>query len=706
MKNAIRLFFLWFGLAVSYGAVLADAQKPLDAGGLGSTPISLTEYFGVLEDPSLTLTLADVQGTDVAKRFDEGRPPAAALTYDFTRSAYWLRLRLRNTTDRPLERMLEIAYARLSTVQFHQPTANGTYQTVATGAVMPLATRPHPNRYFVFPVTLPAQSDQVYYLRVQAVGPMLIPARLWEPQAFHAYERSDYLGQAWYFGMATAMVLFNLLLFIALRDGIYLLYVNFVLFSALTIAAQNGLTKEFLWPDAALWSDTAIPVGFSLALATLLLFMRRMLNTGKLIPRLDGLLKILIGIFLLSLIAFSVALSSFTKPAVQLNLATAILIICIGLVCAFKRQRSAYFFVAAFAMLMLGGATTALRSLGMLPTNLLTINGLQLGSALEMLLLAFALADRFNEVRQEKEKAQGAALVAERRLVESLQTSERLLEARVGERTAELSSTILRLRQTQADLVQAEKLASLGSLVAGVAHELNTPIGNALTTATTLHWRMEGLSTAVTRGDLRRSTLADFIRDGGGMVDLVTRCCQRAASLINSFKQVAADQTEEQRDSFDLLALIKYNIEALRPSLEAGAWKIEIDIPSGVICESYPGPLGQVVSNLVQNAVTHAFDASTVGVIRITAAHVGSSVELCIADNGKGMDDVTLSRIFEPFFTTQFGQGGSGLGLSISLNIVTGTLGGSLRAQSEAGGGSRFLLSFPQVAPHMGGAAV
>lgn len=303
---------------------------------------------------------------------------------------------------------------------------------------MSFATRPYLNRYFVFPVTLPAHSGQVYYLRLQSTDAIVVPARLWDPQAFHACERNDYLSQAWYFGMATAMILFNLLLFIALRDVIYLLYVNFVTCMALAIAAQNGLAKEFLWPDATLWSDISQFTCFSFVGATWLLFMRHMLNTWTVIPKLDRLFTVLIGTYLLTPIGFAVSLQTLAKPAVLFYLATIMLILSVGLLCAFKRQRSAYFFVAAFAMLCFSGAMTALTALGLLPINFLTVNALQFGSALEMLLLAFALADRFNEIRRQKEKAQGEALEAQRLLVENMQSYERLLEARVVERTEEL----------------------------------------------------------------------------------------------------------------------------------------------------------------------------------------------------------------------------------------------------------------------------
>lgn len=431
------IFLILLGLNLLTTDVFAE-NTVLDASRISQAPVSLTEYFAVLEDPSQTLTLDDLQAPDVASRFRTEQTSATALNYGYSHSAYWLRLTLRNTSDQPLERMLEIGYARLASIQFFQPFADGSYQSLMTGSAMPFPTRPYKNRFFVFPVTLPAHSGQVYYLRLQSQTPVIVPARLWEPQAFHTYERNDYIGQAWYFGMVTAMVLFNLLLFIALRDIIYLLYVNFVTCTAFSVASQNGLTKEFLWHNSPLWSVISTVTGYSLTLAALLAFMRYMLNTKKIIPKFDRPLKVLVIFFLFFPSVFVISYQSFIKPALLLYGIMLMLIIGIGLYCAFKSQRSAYFFVAAFAIFCFGGVIGIMAAVGLLPTNILTINAWQFGSALEMLLLAFALADRFIVIRREKEKAQREAFEAQQLLVENLKSSEHILEARVAERTTEL----------------------------------------------------------------------------------------------------------------------------------------------------------------------------------------------------------------------------------------------------------------------------
>lgn len=450
----IALVLAGSGLANPY------STSPLAEGNNGvQAPLSLTRHFAVLEDPEHTLTLSDVQQIDIAATFQTDLPDAEALSIGFTHSAYWLRLRLQNPAEHPVERFLDLGTFLLSSVQFYQPMADGTYSSVITGQAKPFNTRLYRNRNFVFPLTLPAKSDQVFYLRISSADAITIPAKLWDVPGFHAAERDDYVLQAWYFGMASAMILFNLLLFIALREVIYLLYVNFVTCAALGLAAQNGLAHEFLWPAATLWSNVSVFVGFALSLATILMFMRHMLDTQKVIPKTDRVIKLLVATHLIFTLCFFVSLQTFALPAEILNIATALLVLGVSVYCTLKGQRSAYFFVAAFSLLMLGGLIHGMRDFGVVPTNIFTLNALQIGSALEMLLLAFALADRFNTIRLEKAAAQREKLEAQQHLVEHLQSSERELETRVTQRTSELHLLNIKL----------EKLSSTDALT-GIAN--------------------------------------------------------------------------------------------------------------------------------------------------------------------------------------------------------------------------------------------
>lgn len=288
----------------------------------------------------------------------------------------------------------------------------------------------------------------------------------------------------------------------------------------------------------------------------------------------------------------------------------------------------------------------------------------------------------------------------------ALQRMNEALESRVAERTrdlassnAELSATVEQLQRTQGELVRSERLASLGSLVAGVAHELNTPLGSALLVATTLGDGIEDLRRKLASGELKRSTLDTFLDQQDEAQALIVRNARRAAELIGRFKQVAVDQTSEQRRRFDLAEVANEVLGTLQPRLRKTPHQVQVDIPEALRMDSYPGPLGQVLTNLVMNAMVHGLGEEA-GEIRVAARPIGvDQVELVVSDNGIGIPTEHLTRIFDPFFTTKLGEGGSGLGLHIVYSLVQRSLGGRISVESSTGKGARFTVVLPRVAP-------
>jgi signal transduction histidine kinase len=289
---------------------------------------------------------------------------------------------------------------------------------------------------------------------------------------------------------------------------------------------------------------------------------------------------------------------------------------------------------------------------------------------------------------------------------QALQNLNASLEQRIAARTSELAgrnqelaNALEHLQQVQEQLVQADKLASLGSIVAAVAHELNTPIGNALTVASTLQEHSRAFSQAIEQG-LRRSMLESFQHNSQEAAEMLIRNLERAAELIRSFKGVAVDRTSSQRRQFDLAGVIEETLLTLQPTLKPLPYRISHAIPTGIRLDSYPGPLGQILSNLINNAIVHAFAGRDHGQMHLQASLNGPDrLQLRFSDDGCGIAHEHLKRIFDPFFTTRLGQGGSGLGLNIVYNLATGVLGGSIHAESALGQGSTFILDIPLHAP-------
>lgn len=281
------------------------------------------------------------------------------------------------------------------------------------------------------------------------------------------------------------------------------------------------------------------------------------------------------------------------------------------------------------------------------------------------------------------------------------------LEQRVTERTAELARrnaelarALDELQQTRDELVESAKLAALGSMVAGIAHELNTPIGNGLTVASTLAETSQAMRQSMEAG-IKRSSLQAFLDDAVTAGDILQRNLERAATLIASFKQVAVDQTSSQRRKFQLHDTLTEVLLTLSPSLKRSGCAVRLqEIDADIQMDSYPGPLGQVLANLVNNSLIHGYADQAPGEVRITVNRQGGGqVSIDVADDGAGIAAEHQSRIFEPFFTTRLGKGGSGLGLSIVRNIVTATLGGRIEVISALGEGTTVRMTLPLKAP-------
>lgn len=262
------------------------------------------------------------------------------------------------------------------------------------------------------------------------------------------------------------------------------------------------------------------------------------------------------------------------------------------------------------------------------------------------------------------------------------------------------------LRSAQRSLIEAEKLAALGGLVAGVAHEVNNPVGISLTVASSLARRCELFANEIKDGSIRRSKFEEFIALNRDSAQLLVTNLLRAGELIQSFKQVAVDRSVADQREFDLCEATSQIVASLRPVLKKAPITLDVDCAKGLLMNSYPGSYGQVITNLFLNAVTHGFPEGRGGRVRIEARALDQKdVEVIVADDGIGMTEDVRKQAFDPFFTTRRSEGGTGLGLHIIHTLVTQRLGGQLILDSKLGRGTVFRLVLPRQAPMESGAA-
>jgi signal transduction histidine kinase len=273
------------------------------------------------------------------------------------------------------------------------------------------------------------------------------------------------------------------------------------------------------------------------------------------------------------------------------------------------------------------------------------------------------------------------------------------LEQLVAERTADLARTVAVLQEAQSQLVESAKLAALGSLVAGVAHEVNTPLGVALTAATAVADQVMQLRSAAQTGQLRKSDLDRFFDKGGQLGDVLLVNLTRAADMVKRFKQVAVRQSTQEQEAFSLAEAMQASVASLEPEWRRAGHTVEVEVREDVRVSAAPGFVFQLVNNLVMNALRHAFEPGRQGTVRFVVERTGpTTAAIGYSDNGLGMTEDVLKRIWEPFFTTKRGAGGSGLGMHIVWNLIVTDLGGSAKAVSAPGGGLQVHFEIPCLA--------
>jgi signal transduction histidine kinase len=285
---------------------------------------------------------------------------------------------------------------------------------------------------------------------------------------------------------------------------------------------------------------------------------------------------------------------------------------------------------------------------------------------------------------------------------EEIHELNKTLEQRVHDRTKALEVTnwdlkvaMERLQLTQNQLIQSEKLVALGGLVAGVSHEINTPVGVSVTAASHLKEKTEEILSAFSNSLMKKSDLEKYLGLANESTEVILSNLRRASELIKSFKQVAVDQSDEQKRNFKVKEYIEQVLLSLKPKLKKTNISIGINCDEELQINSYAGALSQIVTNLVMNSLIHAFEDGQEGTIIFDIEMQGSNIIFTYSDNGKGISKDIIGKIFDPFFTTKRGQGGTGLGLNIVYNIVTQTLGGAIECKSKVGLGTAFNISFP-----------
>ena len=623
----------------------------------------------------------------------EGRFSRCSQTYPgfgFTSSVYWFRFTIENPSDQREHRYLEIEYPLLDLVELYVPAHSisgqrGRFTCYRLGDRQPFYDRPIPYRNFVFFLDIPAGSRIDYLLRVKTSSSLNLPIRLYDRTSFIDKVENEETALGIYFGILFAMLAYNLILFFTIRESVYLYYVLFVIFYFLFQLDLTGVAFKYLWPESIGWANDSLPFFIFVAFSFGTKFTRQILNSGKLAPVPDKMLR-----FFQVLSALSAALCLFMPYETSIKAATLVTTtvfvhIFTGFLCLYRGWRPARYYALAWTISMGGAAIYALKSFGVLPNNFVTVWGIQIGSAWEVILLSMALSDRLSLLQKEKDRIQAEYT---RKLEEAnirLEEFARTLEEKVRQRTRELEESNLLLKRQAEEMRLAEERAEKASkaksdFLANMSHEIRTPL-NAITGITALALDMD---------------LPPKLRDYLKVIKVSANSLLNLVSDILDVSKIEAGKMELEHTDFSLREVLE-NVAEMFTELTAEKGidfiiHLDPDVPLGL--KGDPVRLGQLLTNFVSNAVK--FTESGRVVLKCTlVSKEGESARISfeVADTGIGIEKDRLDDLFDMFTqadsSTTRRFGGTGLGLTICKRIAQ-LMGGTISVESEPGKGTVF----------------
>lgn len=633
---------------------------------------SLNTCIEVMEDSHARYRINAMDNPVMAAQFH----PVATdhqLNFGYSLSAYWLRCRV--TSAATSHWLLEVGYPSLDSVQVFTERPDGGYQQQQAGDLLPFSARVYPHRNFIFPLTFMPGTHSLY-IRVRSQGSLTVPLTLWQPETFHQQDVGTYATLALYYGIVLALGLYNLLLFFSLRERVYLEYVLFVTGTAIGMASLNGFGNQFFWPGSPAWGNISQPIGFTLCGLFASLFTRSFLATAArtpLIHRMYGRLAIGFTI-LLPVPFFSYYLAAILTSLGGLTFA--VLTCGVSVYSLRHRYPGAQYFALAWAMLLFAVATLAARNFGWLPTTFVTLYGMQIGSALEMLLLSFALAERIRTMRREKDLAQADALLSRQQLVESLRINELTLNHRIAERTRQLTETQKMLETALGQ--EKEGRNRQAHLLALMAHEIRSPLAIISNTSQMLNI-------------LAQSDQPNW----QPRLKKILSAVQRLTALMDNLlaeERLSVDQHGLERQAGDLnlfcTELVLSFADLHHRPLRFVPWEGNTQLYADWQL------IGIAIGNLIDNAVKYAPPNSDICV----RVQPGISGALCVevSDQGSTIPAEIQQQIFEKFIRGGHKTSTPGVGLGLYLvNWIAKFHGGMADVISEAGLGNTFRIYLP-----------
>jgi len=695
MKFTILLFFFLLQLAGANAQSVIDLHDTVNWRPIG-------KYSFYFQDAG-AYNIKEILQPAIQSQFKAYNQDAP--NFGSTADAVWLRFSVIKTVDKDF--YLQIGSPFIDSIALYAVNDGQVEEVQLSGDNYVFSQRDVKVTTFLFRINTPAGAKQEYFLRVKTMQPLFFPLRVGTLQTFmENTHKLDYI-QGIYLGFMLLILLYNLFLFFSTKENLYLFYVAYVGSITWFMSTVFQYVFEYLWPGFPIINQYAV-ASSAVTMLTATLFTREFLHTRKLAPPLHRFSMIFIW---WGLLVFLLVFTPLKVPALMLAQAGIILMAVFFFIAGVAVYRKGYhpatFYLVAWGFLILGFIAAILESVNVLPV-MYYINSMQIGSAIEVTLLSLALGDRINMYKKQREEAQAEALRVAQEKSELILKQNTLLEQKVAERTMELTKSLDDLRAAQAQLIQSEKMASLGELTAGIAHEIQNPLNFVNNFSEVNNDLIEELKNQKTK--LKSEDHDALLHDISGNNAKIAFHGRRAEAIVKGMLQHSRgsagqkEPTDINKLADEYLRLSFHGLRAKDKNFNAN-FTTDFDESIGKI-NIVPQDIGRVLLNLFNNAfyaVNERCKAEGEGYKAMVSVQtkkiaplqgMRAKIEIKVSDNGNGIPQNIVDKIFQPFFTTKPSGQGTGLGLSLAYDIIKAH-GGEIKVKTKEDEGSEFIIQVP-----------
>jgi two-component system NtrC family sensor kinase len=702
-----RILYLFLALCLfNVSAVFAQEVVELNT---GEKVTNFGTHLYLLKDKDHNMSLKNVIESHKFEKLETLVPNLGA-----TNDANWLKVTIKNNSiDSNLA--LQIPLPTIDFVDFYQiDSTNKIVAKESIGDRRPYFKRRFDNPFSTFEFKVKPGAETMIVLRISGGEQLQVPLTLASDQTILESNSDSFIIFGVYVGVICVMFVYNLFLYISTKDSTYLYYCVYIFFIGLLQANFQGFPFRYLWPNNMWLSTYAVYILTPLAALSAIEFMKKFLHTKELLPKKHKWLNVFYVPYSIATVILMFGYFNICYQMLQYTaMAAAIYMLYVAYEISKTGYRPARYFILAWSVFLTGLCIFVLKDLNILPYNTLTYNMMPFGSALEVTLLSFALADKINTFKKEKEESQAEALRVITENERLVREQNIVLEVKVKERTEELELALTNLKEAQSQLVDSEKMAGLGQLTAGIAHEINNPINFVTSNIKPLELDILDLDAVISMyedldplSDLqpqiakiesfKKQIDIVFVREEiKSLLSGIGEGARRTAEIIRSLKNFSR-LDENDTKPVDLNEGIASTLVLVKNTFPDHLQVIK-EFSALPLVECLPGKINQVFMNLITNAVQAIKSKEPKdeqGVLTIKTWQEGDNAKVSIKDSGTGMPDEVKAKIFEPFFTTKDVGEGTGLGLSIVFRIIENH-NGNIDVITKLNQGTEFIITLP-----------